>query len=312
MKVVRREGGEYPDCIVKYFNFNKFNDDLSEKVFFWGWKCFEDSETKEKYKDYKDRIFLDTASPCAFLDNFDFVERARYFTKFYTICPLTAQLLNDNGVNAEAVCFPYPEWEMEPLNDVINPDMKKFDSIYYGQVHDPFYKPMIQTISKYNHQFLTISTHGLDQELANLVTQFNVCTLSKCATLALSKSCVGVNLLFCRQSQKQYTEYYLKNYKISDEVGSMLTSNIMPQMKTRMIESASCKTLMLLHRDKFNIIEEWFEPNKHFIYWDNYEQLEAILDDITRNYENYWDIVEEANKHVEQYSITNFWRKINE
>mgnify|MGYP001263871636 CR=1 FL=1 len=310
MKVVRREGGEYPDCIVKYFNFDKFGDKSREKVFFWGWKCFEDLGTKEKYKRYKHRIFLDTASPCAFLAPDDFVERASYFTKFYTICPITAEFLNDNGVNAEAVCFPYPEWEFQPLNDIITPELKRFDSIYYGQVHHKIYKSMIEAISKHNHQFLTISRHGIDEELAKLVTQFNVETKVKWATLAVSKSCVGVNLLFPRG--RPDIDYYTRNYKVSDRVGKMLTSDRMPQMKTRMIESAACKTLMLLYRDEYAIIEEWFEPDKHFIYWDDHKHLEEILDDIDSNYDKYWNIVEAANTHVKQYNITNFWSKVNE
>ena len=310
MKVVRAKGGEYADCIVSYFNFDRFESGSDDKVFFWGWRSFEDLNLQEEYKHYKHRVFLDTASPCAFLTPVDVIEKASYFTKFYTICPITAEFLKDNGVDAEAVCFPYPEWKFADLDKTINQEIKMYDSIYYGQVHSQLYKPMIETIAKFNHQFLTISNHGLDENLAPLVTHRNVTTEEKWAMLALTKTCVGMNLLF--PIAKPDINYYTNNYKVSDRVGNMLTGDRMPQMKTRMVEAAACKSLMLIRRDEYNIIEEWFEPNKHFIYWDNEKQLEIILDDINRNYDKYWNIVEDANKHVEQYSITNFWRKINE
>ena len=310
MKVVRREGGEYPDCIVKYFNFDKYSVESEDKVFFWGWRCFEDSQVKKEYSHYKHRIFLDTASPCGLYSSFDFIEKATYFTKFYTICPVTAVMLNMNGVNAEAVCFPYPNEELDQISNSITQDIKKYDSIYYGQVHDQIYKRMIQTIARHNHRFTTISYHGIDQELVGLITDLNVNTRTKWAILGLSKSCVGINLLFTKSNP--YAEHYIKNYNISDEVGEMLTDRIMPQMKTRMVESAACKTLMLLYRDKYKVVENWFEPDKHFVYWDDYEHLEYLINDLKKNYDKYWNIVEEANNHVKQYSISSFWSKINE
>ena len=83
-------------------------------------------------------------------------------------------------------------------------------------------------------------------------------------------------------------------------------------MKTRMIESAACKTLMLAFEDPYRVIEEWFTPNEHFIYWNGFDDLNNKLAEITTNYEKYWPIVENAHEHAKQYSVENFWRKINE
>ena len=92
----------------------------------------------------------------------------------------------------------------------------------------------------------------------------------------------------------------------------MLRSETMPQMKTRMVESAASMTLMLMYKDKYSVIEEWFEPDKHFLYWEDSDNLKEILHDVHKNYDKYWNIVTDANKHVEQYSVSNFWRRINE
>jgi hypothetical protein len=311
MNVVRKEGGEYPDCIVKYFNFNEYATHSESKVFFWGWSCFLDADLKKKHAHYDHRVFLDTASPCGFLGSQpDFIEKARYFTKVYTICPLTSEMLNLNGVKSEAVCFPYPEKYFQQFKLNTSPENKKYGCIYYGQIHDDSYKPMLKTIAKYNHRFTTISAHGLDQELSDLVTNYNLTTLQKWRLLNLSKSCVGINMVFPKTFP--YADFYLKEYQTSDRIEEMLKSKTMPQMKTRMVESAASMTLMLAYKDKYSVIEEWFEPNKHFLYWEDSNHLNDILHDVHKNYDKYWNMVIEANKHVEQYSVSNFWRKINE
>ena len=59
------------------------------------------------------------------------------------------------------------------------------------------------------------------------------------------------------------------------------------------------------------MVEKWFEPDKHFIYWDNYDDLAEKINDITTNYEKYWHIVENAHAHVQQYSIEKFMEDLN-
>jgi len=309
-KVVRSKGGEYTDCIVSHFGFDQYSSNSKEKVFFWGWNALLDKQLQEKYKHYSHRIFLDTASPCAFLSSKDFIESASYFTKFYTICPITSEILNLNGINSEAICFPYPSKKFKKYSNV-DFDSKKYDCIYYGQIHDFFYKPMIKTISNYNHRFTTISSHGLDRELAGLVTNYNLTTEDKWSLINQSKSCVGVNLLFTK-GRNPYVDHYIKNYNTTDKFVNMMLGDRMPQMKTRIVESAASNTLMLLYKDDFSIVEEWFKPNEHFVYWQDYQHLNEILYDISKNYSKYHGIIKNAKKHVEEYSIENFWRKINE
>jgi len=63
------------------------------------------------------------------------------------------------------------------------------------------------------------------------------------------------------------------------------------------------KTLNLVKRDPWNVIEKWFEEGKHFIYWDDISDLQEKLKDVAENYENYESIVDAAHKRVYNFEI---------
>jgi carbamate kinase len=113
---------------------------------------------------------------------------------------------------------------------------------------------------------------------------------------------VGFNLIFLRADQISNLKS-TSNIEAFKGIDKVYETAMMPQFKTRMVEAAACKTLMLIYKDDWNVIEEWFEPNKHFLYWESFEQLENLISEVSTNYEKYWPIVEAANEHVQQYSI---------
>jgi len=305
MLVNRKKGGEYLDCIVNHFDFDRFSSDDGEKMFFWGWQFMEDFNVKEKFSKFPQRIFLDTASPCGFLSDHKFVEKAKHFTKIYTICPWTAEFLNMNGVCSEAVNFPCPDKAY--IKEIPN---KENDVIYYGQLHSPLYVKLIKTISKFNYRFCSLSQIKLEN--LERVTDTNLTTTEKWNLLSRCNVSVGFNLLFPNQHHLETVKYYLDHYEINDDFKNLLCTNVMPQMKTRMIEAAASKTLMLIYKDDYNVIENWFEPNKHFLYWKNFQELEDRLMDVKNNFTSYLNIIQNAHIKAKDFSISNFWRKINE
>jgi spore maturation protein CgeB len=71
-----------------------------------------------------------------------------------------------------------------------------------------------------------------------------------------------------------------------------------------------CKTLVLVRYDDWNVIEKWFEPGKHFVYWYNLEDLFYKLYHIIHNYKSYQPIVDAAYEKVQDYEITKIYEKI--
>ena len=90
-----------------------------------------------------------------------------------------------------------------------------------------------------------------------------------------------------------------------------LEQYIMPQLKTRPIETAINRCLMVVKKDPWNIQELFFEPNKEFIYYNDKKELQYILEDVKLNWNNYEPIVENAfNRAINNYTTEHFIEKI--
>ena len=313
MQIVRCTGGEYNDCIVKYFDLFDYQNDKKDEVLFWGWASLDSEDKKQEYENYNKKYFINTAMPCEIVGGYIDILKQSYFDEVFTICPYTANVLNgtQNKVSNTIytpVCFPFREKYFEKYKTITIADKTK-DVIYYGNLHHNMYYDLIRSISKFNYAFSTISNHNQTEEMVKLITHFNLSSEEKWDLLSKSKISVGFNLIFLREDQ-------ISNLKSTPNIEAFKNIDIaydkamLPQMKTRMVEAAACKTLMLMYRDDWNVIEEWFEPNKHFLYWETFEELEALIADVSNNYEKYWPIVEAANEHIQQYSLDKLMKKI--
>ena len=313
MKIVRTEGGEYNDCIVKYFDLFDYDTNDPNSVLFWGWSSIDNEEKKAEYENYSKKYFINTAMPCEIIGGYVDILKQSYFDEVLTICPYTANVLNTNTNKITdtlytPICFPFREKYFNKYKNITIADKEK-DVIYYGNLHHNLYYDLIRSISKFNYAFSAISHYNQTEEIANLITHFNIPSQEKWDLISKCKMSVGFNLIFLREDQISNLKS-TQNIKAFKGIDKVYETAMMPQFKTRMVEAAACKTLMLMYKDNWNVIEEWFEPNKHFLYWETFEQLEVLIKDVSDNYEKYWHIVEAANEHVQQYSIENLMNKI--
>ena len=80
-----------------------------------------------------------------------------------------------------------------------------------------------------------------------------------------------------------------------------------PQLKTRGFEAAACRSLLLVLRDSYNVIEEWFTPDKEFLYFRDAAELSRLVCDARDHYQDYLPIVQRAYDRVTQeYNPTRF------
>ena len=75
-------------------------------------------------------------------------------------------------------------------------------------------------------------------------------------------------------------------------------------------EFLNLKSDWLIKNANFKLIEDFYEPNKHFIYFENNSELEDILNDVDKNFEKYIPMIEAAYEQVQKYSVENIFEFI--
>jgi hypothetical protein len=101
---------------------------------------------------------------------------------------------------------------------------------------------------------------------------------------------------------------------LNDDVNSYLVwhndkedeNHYFPQIKSRIFEASIMRCIMLVYKDKYNIIEDYFEENTDFLYFENETQLNEIIEKILTNYDSYKYLAENAfNKTFNNYTTKN-------
>ena len=78
---------------------------------------------------------------------------------------------------------------------------------------------------------------------------------------------------------------------------------IMPQFKVRTHEITSSKSLMLVKKDPWNLVEDFYEPEKEFVYFETFPELRERIEDIKKNFTDYENIVEKAYERSYDYTV---------
>jgi spore maturation protein CgeB len=90
----------------------------------------------------------------------------------------------------------------------------------------------------------------------------------------------------------------------------LLNYGLMPQIKSRVIEAAFNKSLILCFKDHWKIIEKLFEPDVDFIYFNDNNDLKEKTQYILNNYDDFKFMTENAfNKAINNYTTQHFFEK---
>jgi len=164
-----------------------------------------------------------------------------------------------------------------PLNtkDIPSDIEKKYDVIYTGFAGGDHISKLLDVIKNFNYRLVSFSSHG------GLTTDINASYKDKLNLIAQSKLCITHNQ----------------------------TGTGTPQLKSRIFEAAFCKSLMLVLRDEYNIVEEWFTPEVDFIYYDM-DNLEQTIKACLQEPEACEEIANNAfNKAITNYTTEKFIKK---
>lgn len=248
------------------------------------------------FDEYDDIVYIFSEEPnCFWVPEQERIIRKNYhkIKKIISTCPYSIEYLN-NLYNDDRRMYGhlvFPEHHI-PTNFI-----KKYDVYFTGHVfpHNHHVVGIVDTIEKFN----------------NCIVSFNygnfrgVSFKNKIQLNANSKISVVTNSLY-ETTNLQLDEIYVGHKAFKN----IKKSKLVPQPKTRTLEAAACKSIILSHFEEFRCIEWYFEPNKDFIYWYNYDDLQEKIHDILKNYEKYTYLADNAfNKLINNWTTRHFFEK---
>lgn len=302
MKIVAEHSGEYNDMINSYYDLERFDDNSNSEVLFQGYSTSVNESLKEQYKNFDKRVYLNLEAPCAYCSTTSCNDDQSYFTHVYTLCPYSSEWLNKTS-NTKFIPIPFP-YAKKCFEHIDYSSEKIYDVMYMGQLLGPEHYKIIDILKNYNYVHTSLSSYPPPY----IPTHTGIHSSVKWDMLSKSKVSIALNLAPIQSHHINYITQYPdwdKNEAFKD-----LRSGYIPQFKPRVIESMVCKTLVLVKYDQWNVIENWFTPGQHFLYWYNLEDLFYKLYHIVHNYKSYQPLVDAAYEKVKEYEIENIFEKI--
>ena len=324
MKVKKMFDFTHKEEPLQYFDFENYKKNI---ILYLG-DIFSSKLKTRKKERYKE-VALQIEEPNRFFV-IKKIEKENFY-KIFTICPYTTRWLNkiQNINKRETVFFPF--------NGKLTPkeNKKEYDIIYSGHLLGKEIETSLESLKKFNlfvlsntkYEFFTkisrkfkIIPMNISEKIdswifkkkRNLITKSGGTYEEKLDLISKSKITLVHNLLFP-------TKKHLKNLRkipliekneAFKVVFSKSKNKIVPQIKTRLFDAAFCRSLILCRKDPWNVIENYFEEGKEFIYYTNIEDLKEKVRDIVNNYEKYEKIIENAFKRAKRdYTTKRFFEK---
>jgi hypothetical protein len=210
--------------------------------------------------------------------------------KIITNCPFSVKYFN-KLMNYDKFIFGF-----SPFNPKYIPlDKEKiYDVFHTGHLHNSIIYDIFPIIEKFNACFVC----------ADYGKHKNVGYKEKLKLNAQSKISIVHGLLKWPDQFKDGAAKFVNHgaFELVKEYG------IVPQMKTRIMEAAASKSLILCLQDPWNLIESYFEETVDFIYWKNAQDLEDKIKHILSHYDDYQHIIENAyNTLMNNYTPKHFF-----
>lgn len=283
---------------IRHMNFERFTNTANDCYLFMiltkspEYNNLLQSKLDTFQKHDKEKIVFTLEEPNFCTGDSDHLRAFHKADRILTIDPYIAQVY----YNREAIFFPFNE-EYIPKN--FN---KKYDVIYSGHIFWNFIQDIGSIIKNHNYVFISNQNHPY-------VNFKSVTHQEKINLYAQSKIAIVHNLVFINPADAPRYAAWPHSEKI--ESFKALDKNVIPQIKSRVFEAAFSKSLILCYKDNiWNIIENYFTPDKDFIYFENAKDLEEKITYIKNNYDKYLPIIENAyNKAINNYTTKKFIEK---
>jgi|TARA_R100000049_G_C1940412_1_gene84486 hypothetical protein len=313
--ILKDLSAEVPDTNAFHMKLEEFSEeDNRDTALMYGYDSAHNKDFHERCRDFKRKIYFNNWAPCEFAHLQDHngktpIEYDDYFDEIYSICPYTSKWLNDKKLGREYKPIFYPFCQ-----SLIPPTLEKqYDVIYHGGIHGKEHIECLKTMVKFNYRFCTMTNHinQLTMRCLPYATNANLNFQEKINLIAKTKISVCYNLVHLNETYLPAIKTY-DRWEENEAFNTVGRWNVLPQFKTRMHEAAISHSVNLVFRDEWNVVEDYYEPDKEFLYFENREDLENKIVDIVNDWESYQEILENAYTKAQQYTTTKFIERIEE
>lgn len=291
MRVLKNLTLEIPGTNTHYFRLDEFSNDDGKNVLLYGYQNLENNSDFDKVKDYKRKVYLNVTMPTEFCSP-QSTDADDKFDEVYGICPYTNNWLNDikQKPKYKTIFYPFSKKDIPITNN------KVYDVCYHGGIHGKTYVECLDIISKFNYRYMSM-THGINELThKNLyrATNLNLTNQQKLSVIASTKISICYNTFPVRDGADLNNIKSRKDWWKNEAFSKVETEKIIPQFKSRFNEAAMAKTLNLIKRDNWNIVEKYYTPDEDFIYFDSNEELKIKIEEILNNWQHYQNIINNA------------------
>lgn len=306
MKIINNLKIEIPDTNTYYFDLQDYSIENSDTVLIYGYDTLENPP--EILNKYKIKKYLNVTMPTEFLSDQDIFLDDR-FDKIYSICPYSCDWLNKikNTNKYEFIWYPFNKKYIPSKTE------KKYDVCYHGGIHGIKHIEMLDIIKNFNYRYMSM-TNGINFltiNKLNYATDLDLKNIEKLLRVSESKISICYHNLPCYPHHVDNIKAKI-NWQTNECFNQIGITNDIPQLKSRFIEASLCRTLNLVEKDNWNIIEKLYTPNEHFIYFENNNDLADKIETIINNYEDYVEIIEKSFWHsYNNYCTDSLIKKIN-
>jgi len=305
---------EVPDTNAHHWKLKEFSEASTTDVLMYGYNSSANTAFQQQCQDYKRRIFFNNWAPCEFAQYLPHNNQAPtdyegYFNEVYSICPYTVDWMNEQnlGRTYKNIFYPFRREIVPGLSS------KEYDVIYHGGIHGQEHLNCLMVMREFNYRYVTMTHHinGPTQQCLPLATDVNLNFADKLALVAKSKISVCYNLVHIAPDHIAPMQSH-KNWKDNGALAEAGRDNVMPQFKTRAHEGAISRTLNLVYRDKWNVMENYYEPDTEFIYFNDERDLRHKITDILNNWNSYEEVIEAAYQRALHYTTAKFVKIIKD
>lgn len=289
MRVVNDSSGDYPDGPTVRINLTRLSTDNTDTVLFYGYQSVFNDRLRDEHVNYKRKILLNLWQPTEYCMPGQFVDLSTpyipdgklydYFDEIYSICPYTIdfqqQFTGHDKYKLIWHPFAAPEdYGGQPLNYD-----KVTEVCYFGGIHGSFHHAMAKVLQQFNHRICYVQSMPY-------VTDVNLTHHAKMQLAANSKVTVVYNQ--CGLNHKNIdTIRSTSNWDQNEAFAGLTYDNpIICQLKCRLFEALYCKNVILVKRDRWNIVERFLSPDA-FIYFEDEIDLAEKIKFVLTNYSQF-------------------------